>query len=309
MARSGESTGRAGGTPSPRSARGWRCRRRGDDAVLSAAPIQLTLTPSTACREFPEASLNAQISPAFYEPQDTSEGLFGFADVHAHFGFPRTMAGVAMAGDIFHPLGIEHALRDCSNIHGPNGILDLLGAQTGAGAHETAGYPDLPFWPRRDTATHPHTYYRWIERAYLSGLRLAVTHATGNPFLCELLRVLHADAARGDCSPQSTVRLQTEYMHALEDYVDAQAGGPGKGWLRIVTSAAQARQVIADNKLAVILGVEYSTLFDCRLGREGRCTPEFIDESLEELKELGIRAVFPHPPIRQCLRRHEAPRR
>ncbi len=32
-------------------------------------------------------------------------------------------------------------------------------------------------------------------------------------------------------------------MRALERYVDAQNGGPGMGWYRIVTSPAQARKV------------------------------------------------------------------
>ena len=39
-----------------------------------------------------------------------------------------------------------------------------------------------------------------------------------------------------------------------------QAGGPGKGWLQIAYSAEEARQIIGENKLAVILGVEVDSL-------------------------------------------------
>ena len=52
-------------------------------------------------------------------------------------------------------------------------------------------------------------------------------------------------------------------MHELERYIDAQAGGPGKGFFRIVETPAAAREVIARGKLAVVLGIETSNLFDC----------------------------------------------
>ena len=52
-------------------------------------------------------------------------------------------------------------------------------------------------------------------------------------------------------------------MRAFEDYVDAQHGGPGKGWYRIVTTPDQARSVINAGKLAVVMGIETSVPFDC----------------------------------------------
>ena len=47
-------------------------------------------------------------------------------------------------------------------------------------------------------------------------------------------------------------------MRLLERYVDAQYGGPGKGWYRIVTNPYQARRVINEGKLAVVMGIETS---------------------------------------------------
>ena len=49
----------------------------------------------------------------------------------------------------------------------------------------------------------------------------------------------------------------------FEDYVDAQSGGPGKGWYRIVTNPWQARRVINAGKLAVVMGIETSVPFGC----------------------------------------------
>ena len=36
------------------------------------------------------------------------------------------------------------------------------------------------------------------------------------------------------------VRLQAKDLRQLQDYIDAQNGGPGKGWFRIVTTPFEA---------------------------------------------------------------------
>ena len=43
--------------------------------------------------------------------------------------------------------------------------------------------------------------------------------------------------------------------YAMERYIDAQSGGPGLGWFRVVHTPAEARTVIAAGKLAVVLGI------------------------------------------------------
>ena len=264
----------------------------GFKTIPTEAAFELEPRPAEECAAFPEASLDADIDPAFFEARDPADPVVGFADLHTHLGFPKSMGSVVMAGDLFHPFGIEHALRDCAHLHGPNGRFDLLGLQTGNGNHATAGYPTFPDWPNRSTPTHTIGYYRWLERAHLSGLRLAVTLATGNQSLCQLAGIIHLNELEGDCSPIQTVERQTRYLYELQDYVDAQAGGPGKGWFRVVTSPAQAREVIAQNKLAVVLGIEYNLLFDCRTGKAA-CTPDYLDEQLDAIHELGIRSVYP----------------
>ncbi len=244
------------------------------------------------CAEFPEAALDAVVSPAFHEPLDPTGPVLGFADMHTHLNFAKALGGVALAGRTFHPFGIEHALGDCSPIHGPEGVLDFLGGMGSSGPHDTTGYPDFTDWPKRDTFSHMQAYYRWIERAYLSGLRIVVILATGNPTLCQALGLMRPMLSEGDCTPASTVELQTLYIYDVQDYVDAQEGGPGEGWFRVVTSPAEAREVIAGNKLAVVLGVEYGTLFDCREG-QAKCTPDYVDVELEALHAMGVRVVFP----------------
>ena len=51
-----------------------------------------------------------------------------------------------------------------------------------------------------------------------------------NGVLCELYPL-----KRNSCDEMESVRLQARRIRELEDYIDAQNGGPGKGWFRIVT--------------------------------------------------------------------------
>ena len=52
-------------------------------------------------------------------------------------------------------------------------------------------------------------------------------------------------------------------MYQMQDYIDAQFGGPGKGFYRIVKNPFQARKVINAGKMAVIMGIETSVPFGC----------------------------------------------
>ena len=121
---------------------------------------------------------------------------------------------------------------------------------------------------------------------------MLVTDVTGNPTACQLFSLLKPGKAQGDCNSASEVENQTRYIYELQDYIDAQEGGPGKGWFRIVTDPQQARAAINQNKLAVVLGSEYGTLFDCHESST-LCTPAYIDDQLQKLHALGIRSVFP----------------
>ena len=99
---------------------------------------------------------------------------------------------------------------------------------------------------------------------------------------------------------------QAEDMYALQDYIDAQFGGPGKGFLRIVKSPTEARKVINDGKLAMVLGVEVSEVLDCgQFNDIPKCTPD-ADRRRARQARVGRRAVaVPDPQVRQRARRHE----
>jgi hypothetical protein len=78
----------------------------------------------------------------------------------------------------------------------------------------------------------------------------------------------------------------------MQNYIDAQSGGPGKGWFRIVEDPFEAREVINQGKLAVVLGMEVSEPFGCRVFNEQPlCDAAQIDASLDHLYEQGVRQL------------------
>ena len=131
-------------------------------------------------------------------------------------------------GRPWHPYGIEYALPDCSSIEGPRGsgapFQNFLNYGNPAQPHDTSGYPKLTEWSK-DNLTYEGTYWRWIQRSWLGGLRLMVMGINENRVLCELQANRETN-----CNEMDTVRRGFAAVKELEDYVDAQAGGPGKGF-------------------------------------------------------------------------------
>ena len=218
-----------------------------------------------------------------------AEGIKGMVDAHTHVTTHEAFGGNMLCGETFSPLGAAHALMDC-DYHFPDGTNAIIeNFNTGKTSHDPAGWPVLKDWPSYDTVTHQQMYYRWIERSWRSGQRLLVSYMTNNSVLCTLPLQNNENA----CDDMDSVRVQTQKNYALEAYIDQQYGGPGKGWFRIVKSPEEARDMILQGKLAVILGVEASEPFGCSLtGDTPNCDIADIDAGLDEWHDLGIRVIY-----------------
>lgn len=109
------------------------------------------------------------------------------------------------------------------------------------------------------------------------------------------------DAFANDCNSMKSALTQADFMYRMQDYIDAQHGGEGKGWFRIVTGPAEARRVINEGKLAMVLGIEVSDVFDCKVTRvsalgltlieKPHCTKEEIQTSIDLLYNVGVRQI------------------
>jgi hypothetical protein len=151
--------------------------------------------------------------------------------------------------------------------------------------HDTTGWPKLTEW-RRDNLTYDGVYWRWVERDWMAGERLMVMPVNENRILCELQA-----NRRTNCDEMDTTNLELDDIYKLQDYVDAQAGGPGKGFFQIVTDPFQARQVINEGKMAVVLEMEISEPFGCRgLQDSSSCDQSQVDQQLQELYDRGVRS-------------------
>lgn len=272
--------------------------------ALSSDPVAATefaLKDASDCVEYPEVSLGAQIAengPArFLNEVERFAGMgfdeddiFGFVDTHAHISAYEFIGGRINYGDPFHKFGIDHALEDCEVNHGPQGVAGFVEmVTTDPTPHATRGWPDFPYWPVNNSLQHHQSYYRWIERAFVAGQKILVNHLVHNEILCQL-----NPQKQNDCDAMPAIEQQAHLMHEMQDYIDAQHGGPGEGWFRIVTSPVEARSVIADGKMAVILGVEMSKPMNCGefLG-VAECSWDEIIERLDTLADLGVRSLFP----------------
>ena len=89
------------------------------------------------------------------------------------------------------------------------------------------------------------------------------------------------------------MKLQIARLRGLQRYVDAQSGGAGRGWFRLVYSPQQARRVIERGKLAVLIGMESSDALGCsEVAGLPQCTRAQIDSRLDDLYRLGLRSIF-----------------
>ena len=282
------------------------------DDFGDAAELELRMV--AGCTEFPELTLDAQ-GRADVRRFDDGD-LFGIVDTHSHILSNFAFGGGGLFhGAPFHPLGVEHALHDCDVYHGEDGrkdlfgfgfdnpgdvetlLVTLLGGQTPGPNHATAGWPAFTDWPSAPfSSTHQTQYYKWLERAYLAGLRLVVQHATSNQIICDLITSINAQEVRYACNDMVAVDRILDETYNMQDYIDAQEGGPGKGWFRIVTTPEDARKEIARGNMAVILGIETSNLFDCfltPLPGFPQCTEQLVLDKLDDYHARGVRAMFP----------------
>jgi hypothetical protein len=246
--------------------------------------------PFHGCSTFPEVEVNAEGAPSM--GRESGAEVKGFLDAHVHVTAFEFLGGLFHCGRPWSPYGVTDALKDCAD-HAPDGSLalaeNLLSYGTLTGTHSNDGWPNFDGWPKHFSLTHEGTYWKGIERAWRGGLRILVADLVENRALCEIYWL-----KKNSCLDMDSLRLQASKLNELQDYIDAQFKGPGQGFFRIVRSPAEARAVINQGKLAVIMGVEMSQPFDC-LYRDGveDCSRERIDQGLQELWDLGVRSMFP----------------
>jgi hypothetical protein len=250
------------------------------------ASSRFRFVPAKRCAHYPEAPLDVSGKPA---KGKTSYGeVRGVLDGHMHWMTYEYLGGDFHCGRPWSAYGITVALPDCSSIEGPQGstapVQNFLNYGTPVHPHDTSGYPQLTAWGPSNL-TYEGTYYRWIQRDWKDGLRMIVMPVNENRVLCELMT-----KRRNSCDEMHTVYKGIRDIKNLQQYVDAQAGGPGKGFFQIVRNPFQARKVMNEGKMAVVLEVEVSELFDCQGAVKSSCNREVIQSGLQKMHRMGVRS-------------------
>ena len=260
------------------------------EAASAGAAAQFAFETSHGCAQFPEAELNAVGQP--FKGASPEGDVMGFMDGHFHWTAFEFIGGQFHCGKPWDAWGVTYALPDCANYEGPQGSLaptqNTLNYGSPVYPHDTRGWPTFKDWPGPNTITDEVTYYRWVERAWMAGERLVVVPLVANKALCDVYPFKH-----NDCDEMDTARLELRDVRELQNYVDAQNGGPGKGWFQVVGDPFEARRVINAGKLAVVPGIETSELFGCSGSFEApACDRAQIDRELDDFVRLGVRSYF-----------------
>jgi hypothetical protein len=267
--------------------RGKKLRFRNGSTLLSfGGKSTFKLHHTTGCARYPESQIDVTGRPtAGVTPY---QEVRGYVDAHTHGMAFEFLGGEAHCGRPWHEYGAPYALVDCpdhSTTGGYGGVLESV--LSGKPSHDPVGWPTFKDWPAPESLTHEGTYYRWLERSWRGGQRIFVNLLVENDQLCKLYPFKH-----NSCDDMDSIRLQAKDMYAMQDYVDAQFGGPGKGFYRIVKSPFQARKVINAGKMAVIMGIETSVPFGCTMKLDvPACDLASIDKQLTEVKKLGVRQM------------------
>lgn len=299
--------GAVGALPNPSSRTDWTVTKQGTAFSFSLPGVKTALGADSAgglgagtasqfalrqvagCAAWPEIEVGVSGQP--FVGSSAFQEVRGYLDAHTHGMAFEFLGGDVHCGRPWHPYGVAYALKDCVDhtLTGGNGavIENFLKGGSPITPHDPVGWPTFKDWPAPDSLTHEGTYYKWLERSWRGGQRLFVNLLVENNQLCNIYPI-----KRNSCDDMASIRLQAQDMRKLERYIDAQNGGPGKGWYRIVTDPFQARQVINAGKLAVVMGIETSAVFGCstKLGRP-TCTTASISKQLDEVHALGVRQM------------------
>lgn len=145
---------------------------------------------------------------------------------------------------------------------------------------DNSKYRDWPVW---GTITHQQVWEGWLKKAHQDGLNLIVMSAVNFRYICGIMPKSNGyyDQSGGTrpCDDMKNVRRQLEAANAF--------AARNSSWYVIALSPSHARRIIQEGKLAVILAIETSEIFN-NVTNEAE-----LDRELDTYYNLGVRSIQP----------------
>ena len=182
---------------------------------------------------------------------DVDAPVWGVADTHAHPMHQEGFGGALIAGKPNTPLSETYSNALCDQKHsslgaGVSNKLFILGADP----HFTKGWPDFLEFPRFNSKTHQQQHVDFLKRAWQGGLRIYCALAINNMYVPSLALGPGTDGRPYD--DESAIKRQ---IIAITEMVNQ-----NYQWMGIAKSPREARKLILEGKLAVVLGIETDNL-------------------------------------------------
>jgi microsomal dipeptidase-like Zn-dependent dipeptidase len=223
--------------------------------------------------------------------------LWGWADLHAHPASHLSFGANASGNDgIFwgkpgldlNPSTLLADMPACSpDKHGSfdadvvrhkthQQVISTIDNITGY-THGPNGASGFGNWPNARSLTHQQMHVTNLRRAYDGGQRVMVASVTDNEFLSALWSKIGYNAAGNQVPLRDPDQGFNSAQRQLVFIKQLAARNPT--WMEVAYSAADARRIVAGNKLALILSLEIDSL-----------TPA---QTLRLVREQGVRHVIP----------------
>jgi len=224
-----------------------------------------------------------------------AQPVVGYADLHSHLMAEHSFGGGWFWGSLEGPM--DWAVRRCDGnfpfrSHAATVfplVSEFLGDDTGWHLGIRRGYdrrrcrrifginipgtcprPHFEHWPMWNAIAHQQMWQGWLQQAHQGGLRVMVVSLAESNFLCNNTAFV---TRRYGCDEMESIQRQASFAQGF-----ASRNG---SWVGIATSPAEARALIAQGKLALVLSVEVTKLFP---------SGDYISQ-LDQLRAQGVRSV------------------
>ncbi len=182
---------------------------------------------------------------------DTDAPVWGIADTHAHPAHEEGFGKLLITGKASTPLATTYSNDLCIHNHGALGTFVVRKPFImGADPHEAKGWPDFIDFPRFNSKTHQQQHTEFLKRAWQGGMRLYCALAINNMYVPSLFM-----GPGNDGTPFDDETVLMQQIEEIKRMVSMNAD-----WMEIALSPKDARRIILQGKMAVVLGLEADNL-------------------------------------------------